>query len=160
MKRFWPYILIVFLFLLDRFSKIWISGLVEDNGDIVLTSWLTITSTYNKGIAFGWLQGSATVVGVLTIFVIVGFFVFLVQTPVEQWIARLGLALVVGGSLGNWIDRITEGAVFDFVRLSIPVGIFNVADVAINAGMIVFLISTFIYKDEESSSDKTKKSTS
>jgi signal peptidase II len=70
---------------------------------------------------------------------------------VSRW-GMAGLGLVVGGGLGNWIDRVREAAVTDFVSLgvgSLRTGIFNVADVAILAGVVLLALASGGSEDSE-----------
>jgi len=67
-----------------------------------------------------------------------------IERPVAPSLARVGLALILGGAIGNWIDRIQFGAVIDFLDFRIwPV--FNVADSAITVGVCLYLL-VFIRK--------------
>lgn len=136
-----PYFLILLAFVADRLSKQWVDANLD--GPLRVNQYLTLSKTYNEGIAFGLFQGSAALVGWFTLFVVFGLFFYLLQTPREEWLARAGLGLIIGGALGNMIDRILVGRVLDFFVTPLRAGIFNVADVAINVGMVLVIIGTF-----------------
>ena len=138
-----PYFfLILIVFLADRFSKWWAISYLNEHGPTQFGMLLSIQETYNRGIAFGLFQGIGPLVGWLTIAVVVGMFVYLVRLPKEEKMVKIGLVLLIGGAMGNLVDRITVGRVLDFIETPLRSGIFNVADVAINLGMIIILLAT------------------
>ncbi len=145
-----PYFLIMLAaFAADRLTKWWVLENLSPNGTIPVTDWLSWHLTFNRGVAFGMFQGLGQLVGWLTLFVLVGMFVYLLRLPRELWLMRLGLALVVGGAAGNLIDRVYVGQVVDFIALSFLPWVFNVADIAIDGGMVVVLLGSFLQKAPE-----------
>jgi signal peptidase II len=144
-----PYILIIVIFLADRLSKIWAADFLAANGPTQVHPYLTIQETYNRGIAFGLFQGVGPVVGWLTIGVVIGLFVYMMRLPRELWLVRTGMALIIGGALGNLIDRVWAGEVLDFIQSSLLWGIVNIADISINIGMVVMIIGSMIQKEPE-----------
>lgn len=154
----WPYILILLAFAADRFSKWWVAGNVADHAPIQINQYLTIQKTYNEGIAFGLFQGIGPAVGWLTVVVILGLVFYLVQVPRNEWLIRAGLGLMIGGALGNMLDRIVAGEVLDFIQTPLRSGIFNVADVMINLGMVLIVIGSIVHrapKEELNTGDST-----
>lgn len=133
-------------FLVDRFSKWWIGNFLAENGTTQIHGLLTLRETYNRGIAFGHFQGIGILVGWLSVGVLIGLFVYLARLPREMWLLRLGLALIIGGAAGNLVDRIFVGAVLDFIETPFRVGIFNMADVAINVGMVIAVIGMYLQR--------------
>jgi signal peptidase II len=103
-----------------------------------------LRATYNRGISFGLLQGIGPIVGWLSLFVLIGLLYYLTKLPRRAWVARLGLALVIGGAAGNLIDRIVAGQVLDFLETPFRQGVFNAADLFINVGMALFIIATLL----------------
>ena len=82
--------------------------------------------------------------GVLVGIVLVVMIVYMLRTRSLHVTELLALALIAGGGVGNLIDRLTAGYVIDFVSMgfeSLRTGIFNIADVAISTGMILFLLA-------------------
>ena len=75
--------------------------------------------------------------------VLVVMFIFLVSTSPEQWLIRAGLAVAIGGALGNLVDRIIYGEVLDFVITPLRSGVFNMADVMIYVGMGLVLVGAW-----------------
>lgn len=143
------YLLIVFAFTADRLTKWWATSYLGAGGGVEIHPLFLLKPAYNSGIAFGMFQGIGTIVGWITIGVIVGMFVFLRRVPRSMWALRIGLALIIGGALGNLVDRVTAGEVLDFITSPIRPGIFNVADVMINIGVLLSVLSLFFQQPSE-----------
>jgi len=134
---------------LDQLSKYWIKGLLLTDGvkQVTLTPFLNLTPVWNHGISFGLMQASTTWHTILLIAATLG-----ITALLTSWLAKAttrpsiwGLALTIGGAIGNIIDRILLGAVFDFVDVHVygyhwPA--FNVADSAICVGLAILLFET------------------
>lgn len=104
-----------------------------------LAPYFRFVNWHNQGAAFGMLQGFGGVFGILAIFVSIAIVIYYPIIPrTDKWM-RLALALQLAGAMGNLIDRLTVGAVTDFVSIwRFPV--FNVADLSITVGVIVLLL--------------------
>lgn len=137
------YLAMLLAFLADRLSKWWAAAYLAEHGMTRLTSWLTIREAYNRGIAFGMFQGIGPLVGWLTLLLLVALFVYLVRLPRQAWLLRLGLAVLIGGAMGNLVDRIFVGVVLDFIETPLRQGIFNVADVMIHLGVILTILGSW-----------------
>ncbi len=150
----WGVPLIVAIIVLDQITKAWVLGNSAFHamdclpntalcGRIELSPIFDLTMTWNRGVSFGAFQadgvarwGLFVVIGVIA----VGFSVWLFRA--ERWLTALALAMVVGGAVGNLIDRARFGAVVDFLDFSglyFP-WIFNVADASISVGAAVLLL--------------------
>ncbi len=104
------------------------------------------TLAYNTGAAFSFLAGAAGwqrwFFSGLAVAVCIVLVRWLVQTPRRDWRTALPLALVIGGAIGNLIDRVRTGHVTDFIQVylgSWPFPSFNVADSAISVGAVLLL---------------------
>jgi signal peptidase II len=98
-----------------------------------------LTLVYNTGIAFGFLREHGTVLLVLITASLLLLFAWGMKSPESSRTARTGLGLILGGAVGNWIDRLRVGAVIDFLDFRVwPV--FNFADAAISVGVGLYLI--------------------
>lgn len=104
-----------------------------------LADWFRITHTGNTGAVFGLFQGSGMFFAVLAVVVSIAIIYFNLTLPGGQWLLRLALGLQLGGALGNMTDRLRQGHVTDFIDVG-PWYIFNVADMAIVGGVILFAI--------------------
>ena len=141
-----PYLLILVAFAADRLSKWWAAAYLADNGIARVHDLLTFYPTYNRGIAFGLFQGIGPIIGWLSILIVIGLFIYLTQVPRSMWLLRIGLALIIGGAMGNLVDRVTAGQVLDFIQTPLRPGVFNVADVMINIGVVLSLLGVFLQK--------------
>jgi signal peptidase II len=150
----WGVPLIVAIVVLDQIAKAWVLGHSAFNameclpntalcGKIELSPVFDLTMTWNRGVSFGAFQadglarwGLFVVIGAIA----VGFSVWLFRA--ERSLTALALAMVVGGAVGNLIERARFGAVVDFIDFSglyFP-WIFNVADASISVGAAVLLL--------------------
>ncbi len=107
---------------------------------------LHLTSHRNAGAAFGMMQGQMWLFFIATI-IVVAVVIYLIQfkTNNSKWFGTL-LGLVLGGAIGNFIDRMFRGEVVDFIDVYIftyNFPIFNVADMALVTGVIMWVIHAF-----------------
>jgi signal peptidase II len=133
---------------LDQGAKAAIVGSMELGERTDLALGFDLTRVMNSGIAFGlFSDGSDAAMLAFTgaaLALIVGWFAFDTTRPL-LW---LGVGLLSGGAIGNLIDRITEGAVTDFIDPPLWPA-FNVADIAITAGVFVIAISALASPAEQ-----------
>jgi len=100
---------------------------------------IRITHTANTGAVFGLFQGTGMLFAGLAV-IVAGAILYINRTlPGGQWLLRVALGLQLGGALGNMTDRFRQGHVTDFIDIG-PWYIFNVADMAIVGGVILFAI--------------------
>jgi signal peptidase II len=102
-----------------------------------LENWLRFTHTANTGAVFGLFQGGGMLFAILAVVVAGAIVYFNLTLPGGQWLLRIALGLQLGGALGNMIDRLRQGHVTDFIDIG-PWYIFNVADMALVSGVILF----------------------
>ena len=140
------YFLILFAFLADRLSKWWVAAYFAGHGPVRLNDYFTLQQTFNEGVAFGMFQGVGKWVGWLTLFVVVGLLLYLQSVPKQAWLVWIGLGVLIGGASGNMVDRIMVGRVLDFIVSPLRSGVFNVADVAINTGMVLIIVGSLIHR--------------
>jgi signal peptidase II len=122
---------------LDQLTK-WIADSSIARGESVEVFFgLELTNTRNRGVAFGALQGSDTVVGILIALAVAGLLVFFALHAARPWL-WLPVGMLLGGATGNLVDRVREGAVIDF--LDPPAWpAFNLADSSIVLGVLALL---------------------
>ena len=146
-KNFYISLLVsVFIFTLDRISKIYVINLSKNSFDIELFSskFLNITLIWNEGIAFGLFSSSNEYLyNFLTIFIVLIAIIILIMSIRENSSQKYFLLLVFGGALGNLYDRIFFKAVPDFIDLhvgSFHWFVFNIADIFITFGVIMLIL--------------------
>ena len=128
--------------LCDQLSKAWITDLLRDGRSLqAVPGLLDLHLVHNTGAAFSLLQGATPVLGLLSLLVVIAVLIWLwrqQRLPIWQGMA---VGLLLGGSLGNGLDRWRLGYVVDFLAL-VPVDfpIFNPADIAINLAVICFAV--------------------
>ncbi|GAB7388059.1 signal peptidase II [Bacillaceae bacterium] len=136
------YYLIAFVvLLLDQVTK-WLVVRNMEVGESIplLEGVFHITSHRNRGAAFGILQDQRWFFIAVTIIVVVGIVVYLRKIHREKPRLAVALSLILGGAVGNFIDRAATGEVVDFLDFTlIDYPIFNVADSAIVIGVALFL---------------------
>jgi len=150
--RFSTLVLVVALvgLVLDQGSKLWLVhgfGLAA-NGPVELLPVLDIVLVWNRGISYGLFQQHSElgrwVLAGLTVVVTIGLWIW--SARCGSRLVALALALIVGGALGNGIDRLVYGAVVDFVHFHVGTFswyVFNLADVWIVAGVAGLLYDSF-----------------
>ena len=159
-KNYYFDILILFLiFILDRFSKIYVIYLSEKNNysQIFSSKFLDIHLIWNEGIAFGLLSFSETYFYNLisTIIAIIIFILFMMIIR-SKGLKKLLLISILGGAIGNFYDRMVYKAVPDFIDFHINDFhwfIFNIADIFISIG-VFFMI---LYEIIDNNSEKNEK---
>ena len=139
-------IALIVIFLVDRLTKIYILELaeVESSVDIYLTSYLNLYLIWNKGIAFGLLSMNESMIyNVITLIIGSIIIIILFMMWKHDNIQRYFLALIAGGALGNFYDRIVYTAVPDFIDLhfhGFHWFVFNVADIFITIGIFCLIL--------------------
>ncbi len=139
-----PLILAVLVFVADRITKVWVVHNLSTKTALVFSKFLTLVQVRNEGGAFGMNVGSrsGTVFLLASLVAIVVIVQLLRKLPVENTLSRVGLGLVLGGGVGNLIDRLIYHRVIDFIDLHVGAyhwPAFNLADSAIVVGVILAL---------------------
>jgi len=135
LKRLNTPAVILAVFLLDRASKARVLATLF-HGSVAVLPFFHLTYAENTGVAFGMFRDSNMLFLVFSA-VLVGVLLFLRRSiQAHGRLAAIGLALVLGGALGNLYDRIAYGFVVDFFDFSFFPAVFNVADSAITVGAV------------------------
>lgn len=159
-KNYYFDILILFLiFILDRFSKIYVIYLSEKNNysQIFSSKFLDIHLIWNEGIAFGLLSFSETYFyNLISIIIAIIIFILFLMIIRSKGLKKLLLISILGGAIGNFYDRMVYKAVPDFIDFHINDFhwfIFNIADIFISIG-VFFMI---LYEIIDNNSEKNEK---
>ncbi len=111
---------------------------------------LHLTYLENKGAAFGMLKNNRWVFLVISTVAIIGLIIYLVKYPPKNKWLIFGLSFIVGGGIGNMIDRLLLGYVVDFIDFRvINFAIFNGADSFVCIGAVLVLIYVFFFSEEK-----------
>jgi len=138
-------IIIIFIFSLDRISKIYILKIaeIESSVDIYLTPYLNFYLIWNKGIAFGFFSFNESLIyNLITLVIMVIILIVLSMIVKSNGFTKYSLMIVMGGALGNLFDRIYYSAVPDFIDFHINGYhwfIFNVADIFVTVGILCLI---------------------
>ena len=143
---YWLFVILI-IFFLDRYSKIFILNNFTEN-TYYLNDYINLDLVWNIGIGFGLLSTDTTLIYNLVSFligiVILGiFYVFLISNNSDKLI----YSIIIGGAIGNFYDRIVYNAVPDFIDLhynNFHWFVFNVADIFISLGIVALLLSGFL----------------
>ena len=142
--------ILIFLFLIDRISKILILNMYEqaDEVNIYINSYLNFYLVWNKGIGFGLLSSDQDkFYNIVTALIVFINFVIVYLLLNEKGIKYYFLLVILGGSMGNLFDRLYFRAVPDFIDLNYNGYhwfIFNVADIFITIGIILLILAEFM----------------
>jgi signal peptidase II len=140
---------------LDQASKLWLLFVFDigHRGAVSVTPFFDLVLAWNTGISYGWFQnegaaGQAILLAVKAVAVVV-LAIWMARS--RTGLATIALGMIIGGAIGNAIDRFAYGAVVDFALLHVQIGgkpfnwyVFNLADVAIVAGVAALLYDSFL----------------
>jgi len=140
---------------LDQASKLWLLYVFDigRRGRVSVTPFFDLDLAWNIGISFGWLQNDNPIAQfalmAIKVVAVVALAIWMARSKTR--LATLALGLIIGGAIGNGIDRLAYGAVVDFALFHVQIGgkafnwyVFNLADVAIVAGVMALLYDSFI----------------
>jgi len=136
-------ILAILVTAVDQGSKIWIRAHMKVGASVpVWESFLHFTHYENSGMANSLFQGYARLFAVLAVLFIISVLYYRKKGELKGTLMDISMGFLVGGAAGNAIDRMIFGKVTDFLEFTWGHGILNLADVAINIGVLLFLIGT------------------
>nr|WP_319488211.1 signal peptidase II [uncultured Caproiciproducens sp.] len=140
---------------IDQILKLLVtSNLKPDTGVTVINGFLKFFYLKNKGAAFGMLQNQRWffVVVTLTISIVIIYALFNYKN--HNFFSYAASALIVGGGIGNMIDRVLHGYVIDYISVSFFPPIFNFADCCVTVGTIFLMIHILFFSDLNSNEEK------
>ena len=144
-------ILIVVFLVIDIVSKLVISNLMDVYDSIVvIKNFFNITYVHNTGAAWSLFAGRTWLLVILSLIIISFINIYIYKNKPKNKFEKIGYSLVLGGAIGNFIDRIVYGYVIDFLDFNIfgyDYPIFNLADTFIVVGVIILCICTWRCKD-------------
>lgn len=139
------YTIILVTAAMDQISKIWIRSVMEVGESMPFyKDFISFTYYQNSGAAGSSLQGWAPILGILAILIVAGIWWYRRQGGLPGTLKQSAAALLVGGAIGNAIERLLFGKVTDFIVFRSGNGVMNVADIAINIGVVLYLLDMLL----------------
>ncbi|WP_342541835.1 signal peptidase II [Paenisporosarcina sp. FSL H8-0542] len=149
------YLVAIAVVAIDQWTKWLVVKNMELGERIVLVDpTFALLSHRNRGAAWGMLEGQMWLFTIVTIVVVIGILYYFHKEAKGKPYFQLSLMVLLGGTLGNFIDRVFRGEVVDFADVLIPVinyefPIFNVADAALTIGVIMLIIVMYFEEKAE-----------
>ena len=146
------FIIIFFIFFLDRITKNYILNLAEEQGiiNITINPFLNIILVWNSGIGFGLLQFDENIIyNLITVLIVIVNIIIIYLIFNSEKLHKILFSMILGGSLGNLYDRIYYNSVPDFIDLNYNGYhwfVFNVADIFISLGIIALIFLELFIK--------------
>ena len=142
----------------DRLIKILVERSMSYQETIDLLPFFALFRTHNQGIAFSMLWGLGPLPLIAISLGVIAFVLWLWRSsPADRIVAHIGFALVIGGAVGNLIDRAMYGYVIDYFLFHTPVwsfAVFNLADAAITIGAGLIILDEFLLWRRERAIEK------
>lgn len=154
MKKY--YFITLLIIISDQLTKWLVVNYMTYGGPSleIVPNWLYFTSHRNSGAAWGVLQDQMIFFYILTTIVVVAIIYVMWKHGAENSLLALSLAIILGGAIGNFIDRIFRKEVVDFIRVDLfNFPIFNIADMALTFGVMTMFI--YVIKDEKMKKEKS-----
>lgn len=147
------YIIALIIIALDQITK-WkiVESMELGQSIVVIQDFFYITSHRNRGAAWGILEGQMWLFYIITTIVVIGIIYYMEKHAKGKSLFQLSLAFILGGAIGNFIDRLFRKEVVDFLDTYIftyDFPIFNVADAALTIGVVLMFIQMIIESRHE-----------
>ena len=150
-------ILSAVIIVIDQIIKYFVLEFLAPVGSVtVINNLFSLVYVENRGAAFGIFQNQVWIFALITVLMIAFFVYILISGKIKGKLFTTSAILIIGGGIGNLIDRIFRGFVVDYLSLSFFPPVCNFADYCITIGAVLFVISMFIASDKKT--EKTLKS--
>ena len=149
-KTFIYFGIILFIFLVDRISKLYILSILEDTGfvDININQFINFILVWNSGVGFGLFSfEQSTIYNLITLIIILINLIIIYLIIKTKDFSKYFFLIILGGSLGNLFDRIYYSSVPDFIDISYKGYhwfVFNIADIFISLGIICLIFAELL----------------
>ena len=155
-----PFISLIFgavLVIIDQIIKYFVSAYLQPVGSVsVIDNLFSLTYVENKGVAFGMFSDMRWIFVALTAILLAIIIFYMFKKRPQGKFFYICAALIIGGGIGNLIDRIFYGYVIDYLSLSFFPPVCNFADYCITAGTIMLVIYLLFFSDLIDGSKKAK----
>lgn len=149
----------IMVVIFDQITKLSIRYLFEPGiSHNIIGDFVRLTYIENPGMAFGIQVGGQMFFTIFATIASIVIFIYIVRARNEKFLSRFALSLILGGAIGNLIDRFLFGAVTDFIDIGVASTrwpIFNVADSAVSIGMII-LVSMVLFEKSQKKEEKNE----
>ena len=141
-------ILLIFIIIItDQITKFFVETSLINTNIPVIENIFYLTYVQNTGGAWGILENNKSIFIVGIPIILIAIIIYLLKGKNINKLEKIGFCILIGGAIGNYIDRIARGYVVDFIDFVIwPV--FNIADIAVIVGVGLIILSLFINKNE------------
>lgn len=155
-KYFWDYAILIgvaaLIVALDQWTKYLVRTLIPFGQSWSPWDWLApyarLVHWQNTGAAFGMFQGFGLVFTILAFIVSIAILYYYPRVPRNEWALRVAMVMMLGGAVGNLIDRLTIGTVTDFISVG-TFAVFNVADASISVGTAILIVAVWLSERKE-----------
>lgn len=135
-------LIIIIGVVLDLVTKILFENYFLNNSNdiVVIPNFFIFTYVKNTGAAYGMFSDSTVMLTIISIVMVIAFVIYDVFNHSNNMLYVLGFSFVISGAIGNIIDRIFLGYVRDFISIRLFNFVFNIADIFVTFGMVLFVI--------------------
>ena len=156
------YLIVLMLVTIDLITKYYIDNMIAIYDPIIINNFVILNKVYNKGLVFGFAHSEGVFINYSLTFLMTCLLLYLIYyvnkilTENERVtkITFIAWSLVLGGGLSNYIDRLIDNKVVDFILVRYEnyyfPGIFNVADIFISLALVIFIFIMFFEDEKES----------
>lgn len=149
------FIVAILIVVADQLIKQLVVNTIYGTGAVsILNGLVKFTYLENRGMAFGMLQNARWLFIVFTSIIMVAIVAYMIKTKPKSKFLLASLALVLGGGIGNLIDRIVLGYVIDYIQLSFFSPVCNFADYCITIGTAMLMVYILFFSSDSNSTKK------
>lgn len=149
------FILAVVIVIIDQLLKMLVVNTIKTSGTVeILGGIVKFDYVENRGMAFGMLQNYRWVFIIFTLIVILGLIIYMIKSKPTNKLFITSITLIVGGGIGNLIDRIILGYVVDYIQLSFFNPVCNFADYCITIGTVLLIVYIIFFTQNNNKSTK------
>jgi len=158
-KNLFYFFILIFIFILDRLSKLYILNLaeIEKQVDIYISPFLNLYLIWNTGVGFGLFSSDQpfyyNLVTIVIVLINILIFIMIFKSKIYR---KFFLLMILGGSLGNLFDRLYYAAVPDFIDIhygNYHWFVFNIADIFISLGILCLILDEIFFNNRKSNHD-------
>ena len=144
----------VIIVIIDQVIKYFIYQNLYPSGRVTVIDHLfSLVYTENRGAAFGIFQNGTVVFSIITILMIAIFIYLLVSRKFSGKLFYIGVTMIIGGGVGNLVDRLFRGFVIDYLSVSFFLPVCNFADYCITIGAVLFVLGALLLPEHHENKD-------